>query len=782
VCEVQFGDAAWGVNISIETATENSSNVQSGDIIFTLSGNGAGFRSQGARLANITVGGIAGANVLTKVSGDLDNPNVFRPVSGIAIAKGTPVVYNGEFEILSAVNNNIWGNRVFNYVYGTGCTAPQLDSPADLALDESNVLTFIPDANAASTTIYIMLGNEVLYTITNFTSGSVINFPINGSFTIKGRSITGSSAFINSDLSDGISLTVDIADVAVGASEYCEWTFNPIGPGAAEISVANPNDTSNSDIAFLTWETTNGNIVITLKGTEENLTTTAFRDPAGFNVSNLTIGGIPALNLVVPTYGANQVTFAPIAGISIPKGTIIGYSGMVLYRVLPINTPNTELDNLWPSATFNYTYGTVCDESLVFNASSNGVDAVGKWRLVSVPLAKWTGYDFSFELLPRVVTRTLSSNATTTVTWITKNAQEEYTQGDAFMYQVSEADVNNSSANSNWNEGKIIFTSPVLADEIFTKPITSGQSVKYTLLGNPYLVPLPFTALTNGSNTGIIVPAGYYVVDPNGKTYTVHLDDESIPAWKGLIVQNLNGGNLTFTKPAPPVSPAPSLLSSVQPEKIIITASNNAGSTRTFVKRSESGQNTVGKYDLAFINVAAVEYPQIYTLKGSTALGINTVNVNDEDVIVPLGILVDYNGAMTLSFAGMDSYNCTVTLFDYQEGKSINLSGLSSYDYPTTVYGSAYSRFALQFGQSVPTETESLFSNIQTFVQDGKINIVSSKELQNVTIYNVSGLQIASINTSGISYVVNNILPSGVYLVRVVAIDNTVITQKVVLK
>ncbi|MCL1868154.1 MAG: hypothetical protein FWF72_04320, partial [Paludibacter sp.] len=640
VCEVQFGDVAWGVTISIETATEASGSIQPGDIIFTLAGNGAGFRAQGARLANITVGGVAGANVLTKVSGNLDNPNVFRPISGITIAKGTPVVYNGEFEILSAANSNIWGGRIFNYIYGTGCTAPQLDPPADLALDASNSLTFTPDANAASTTIYIMLGDEVLYTIANFTSGSVINFPINGSFTIKGRSITGSSAFLNSELSDGISLVIDIADAEVGTSEYCEWTFNPTGPGSAEISAANPSDDPDSDIALLTWETTNGNIVITLKGTEENSSTTAFRDPAGFNVSNLTIGGIPALNLVTPTYGANQVTFAPIAGISIPKGTVIGYSGMVLYRVLPLNTPNTELDNLWPSATFSYTYGAVCDEPLIFDASSNGADAVGKWRLVSAPLASWTGNDFSFELLPRVVTRTLSSNATTTVTWVAADAQFGYAQGDAFMYQVSSADVN-GSANANWNDGKIIFTSPVLADETFTKSITSGQSVKYTLLGNPYLVPLPFASLTAGSNADIIVPAGYYVVNADGKTYTAHDNDENIPVWSGLIVQNLNGGDLTFTKPIP-VSPAPSLAGSVQMEKIIITAYNDAGSTRTFVKRSESGQSTVGKYDLAFINAAAVEYPQIYSLKGNVALGINTINITDEDVIVPLGIIANY--------------------------------------------------------------------------------------------------------------------------------------------
>jgi hypothetical protein len=358
VCEMQFGDAGWGLFISIETASQAEGDIQAGDILFTLSGTGAGFRAQGARLAAITVGGIAGANVLEKVSGNMDNPNVFRPIPGITINQGTPIVYNGEFEASSAVNNNIYGNRVFNYVYGTGCAAPPLDPPSNLVLD-NNVLTFEPDPEAASTAILIMLGDETLHTINNFVSGSTIEFPINGSFTIKGRSMTGSSAYLNSEPSGGIALVVDIPDGTVGASEYCKWEFNPTGTGSAVVTADNPNDEPDTDIAYLTWTTDNNDIMIFLTGTSENATTTAFRPPAGFNVNNLRIGGLPAINLVTPDYGDKTVVFTPVVGISIPKGTEITYNGMVLYRVLG-DTPNTELDNLYPTATFSYTYGAEC--------------------------------------------------------------------------------------------------------------------------------------------------------------------------------------------------------------------------------------------------------------------------------------------------------------------------------------------------------------------------------------------------------------------------------------
>ncbi|MDR0799439.1 MAG: T9SS type A sorting domain-containing protein [Dysgonamonadaceae bacterium] len=342
-------------HFSIETAAANNGNIQAGDILITISGTGAAFRGLGVRLANFTVAGVAGATVLTKVSGDLDNPNVFRPIAGLSIPKGTLISYNGELEYSITGNGNGWGGRTFNnYVYGSTCEIPQLDPPANLVLGANNVLTFTPDANAASTTVYVMLGDQVLMTIPNFTSGSTVNFPLNGTFTIKGRSITADATiYMNSELSTGVQLVVNIADGTVGESEYCEWEFNPTGAGSA---VA-PDD-PDADIAYLTWETIDNKIVVTISGTEEYAATTAFRAD-GLPIANLQVASIPALSWMTKTQTANKITFTPIAGITIPKGTPVTYNGMVLYRVIA-DAPNTELDNLWPTASFSYTYGASC--------------------------------------------------------------------------------------------------------------------------------------------------------------------------------------------------------------------------------------------------------------------------------------------------------------------------------------------------------------------------------------------------------------------------------------
>ena len=153
-----------------------------------------------------------------------------------------------------------------------------------------------------------------------------------------------------------------MSDASVGYSEYCRYAFDPEGEGAY------PND---SDLAYLTWTTAdNGDILVGIEGTTENAETTAFRAP-GLFIADITVGGLSAVNLLTITYSDSQLTLSPVAGISIPKGTVIAVNdGMVTYRVLPLGTPETELDNLWPRATLYYTYGSVCQFTAMDEATA----------------------------------------------------------------------------------------------------------------------------------------------------------------------------------------------------------------------------------------------------------------------------------------------------------------------------------------------------------------------------------------------------------------------------
>ena len=482
-----------------------------------------------------------------------------------------------------------------------------------------------------------------------------------------------------------------------------------------------------------------------------------------------TVQGIQSNQNVTFTLGSSIDNLSSILYIRIVTLTAASGSG---------NRPHTAIDDF----VLNYTIPPI-----IFNASNEGVnaiDAVGKWRLVSAPLdivktdIRFGNNSTAYKSL--VAPATPDAN----YTWATIGGTPTFTGGIGFAYQVNSAVANEN--NASWQNGIITFPASSAHDATYYIVPVDGN-VHYVLTGNPYyrVITLSHFAGNNLSTDG------YYTTNAAGNTFPLVTDNPNIAIWQGIILgssdgEDLDGDHIAIYKD--PLSPAPSPApAAVSNSKITVTAHNNNGTSSAYINNGSNGTAIVGKHDMSFLNMGENQTVQVYTSKinssGATRkLALNTINIDTEDVTVPLGIFTNAADNVTLTLTGMDSYNNSVTFIDYQEGKSVNLSGLASYDYPTSVSGSTDNRFALQFGQPVPTGTESLAANVQTFVRDGKINIVSSKELQNVTIYSVSGSLIASVNINGVTYVVNSILPSGAYLVRVSAADNTATTQKVVLK
>jgi hypothetical protein len=371
----------------------------------------------------------------------------------------------------------------------------------------------------------------------------------------------------------------------------------------------------------------------------------------------------------------------------------------------------------------------------------------------------------------------MNPTTTNTFTWTTQtNENYSFSQGQAFAYQVSPKDLGENNNAANWNNGILTFENHTLAGDFFFG-IPAAEDAKYSLLGNPYTVPINIEDLAGPD--GAIIKVGYYSLNDDGLTFAAH-DTGTIDAWTGFLAVNSGGGSLAFAKPSNAPAPAPALAATPR-ERMTVTAANENGSHYTILKRNQYGSSTaIGNFDLDFINGGLLEYPQIFTLKNDVQLGINAINENEENVTVPLGIVADYNGPITLSLAGMDSYNCTVTLTDNLASQPIDLTGLSTYDYPTTIDGNVSTRFALQFGQRVPTALQTTeTANVQAFVRDGKITVVSSDALQNVTVYSVSGAQVFNAATAGTAtYTVNEKLPAGAYLVTVRTAKETK-TQKV---
>ena len=154
-----------------------------------------------------------------------------------------------------------------------------------------------------------------------------------------------------------IMLIAGVASKAAGSSAYCGYLFDPSSGG-------NANATTN-DAVNISWYTmANGEVVITM----DNYGTNPYALFRNFNLGSLKVNGTPSSNYFTLSYNGltavpaptNQTYYKQV--ILTPKSAIPDNASLVFSGVLEYMTANVapDLDNLWPTATFTYTYGTSC--------------------------------------------------------------------------------------------------------------------------------------------------------------------------------------------------------------------------------------------------------------------------------------------------------------------------------------------------------------------------------------------------------------------------------------
>ncbi|MDR2823887.1 MAG: T9SS type A sorting domain-containing protein, partial [Prevotellaceae bacterium] len=383
--------------------------------------------------------------------------------------------------------------------------------------------------------------------------------------------------------------------------------------------------------------------------------------------------------------------------------------------------------------------------------------ALGKWALVSVPKEEWKVSDFSFKGSPSYYAKQMQGDGT----WTSyQSGNIDLNAGDAFALKYrNDISIANYTAQGN----KKLFVAPFVTADV-TKEVAAGS--RYALTGNPYTEDITAENISLEDN----LKDGIFILNDDGNSYiSPDIAGVTIPAFTGFIVESYNteaDGSVEFTAPVS-VAGAPSSTTTASP-KITVTASNEFGSGYTIVKNNDNGQGVVGRYDMSFLNAGEQPYPQLFTTKATTdgatqRLAINTVNT--DNTTIPLGIFTTYNGTIILSFAGMDTYHCDVTLL--ANGESTDISGLSAFTLTTYVDGNADGSFAIALSPKVPTGINNAqSSNVQAFDMDGKINIVSTDLLHNVSIYGIDGKLIYSTNKINSTTFATDRLSAGVYLIK----------------
>jgi len=426
---------------------------------------------------------------------------------------------------------------------------------------------------------------------------------------------------------------------------------------------------------------------------------------------------------------------------------------------------------------------------------------VGIWELPSFQhyMASSPDYDL-FQAINQVQTYVSTGADTGTSTYYNiVNSGGQYVPG-ATSYNIDRDASANQLANGN-----------VEKDLSFLSNDEAGGS--FALVGNPYMAALDFDALyANTANASAIKPC-YQVWTDNGtsKGYVAYtqtgyagvITDNSLTNYiaplQAFLVENpgsLTSASLQFTEGMTAVNNTAELRSSiVNGNKLDIIARNPVAGVLAFIAKRDGGQDEFGNMDARKIINGITDVPEIYTLKpynsNSIAVGANVIN--NDDLLIPIGLATSYTGNITLSFSGMDSYDANLSLIDAATNKEIDLTGLASYDYtvenyaPKTVNNTVVAtddRFFIRISKTVTGLTGTAIEKANVYESNGFIQIVSeaSNPVKEVEVYNQQGALIykkSSINT--ISYTVDRNLPVGAYIVKVIS-EKTADNVKVIVK
>ena len=330
---------------------------------------------------------------------------------------------------------------------------------------------------------------------------------------------------------------------------------------------------------------------------------------------------------------------------------------------------------------------------------------------------------------------------------------------------------------------------------------------KFALIGNPYMAALNFEKFYLENQD--LIKDNYRiwtdgVSAPDYRIYSYVLGEDNVELSKyiaplqGFIVEkkeNATTGQLIATEDMAEVMHTAVLRSSVNQKNILnIVAGNKIAENRTFIAEREGGQAGFGDMDARRIINDISDAPKIYTLKPykNSMVAAAFSIINNENLLIPLGLATSYTGNITLTFSGMDSYDANLTLIDALTKQEFNLTGLASYDYtfnytPKKLNGEAAvceDRFFIRISKTVTDIPKTLVAKVNVFESNGLIQVVSgaSNPIREVAVYDLQGLMIYKANAvNAISHTVALNPPAGAYIVKVISektIDNVRVVKR----
>ena len=193
-----------------------------------------------------------------------------------------------------------------------------------------------------------------------------------------------------------------------------------------------------------------------------------------------------------------------------------------------------------------------------------------------------------------------------------------------------------------------------------------------------------------------------------------------------------------------------------------LTAERDAYRSTALLTRQDDATNSyeADKDAVILLDTELEEIPQVYTIAGTRAVGVNVARQID---LVPLGVYAGKGkGEVTLTIEGIGDWVETLYLYDAVTRKSTELTGDS---HTLRLDGGSHGRYFLRSG--LPTGNERIADAASISVYSavpGKVVAGAGEALKRIQVFTPMGRLVRTLYPARPTYAFD--LPAGIYIIR----------------
>ena len=193
-----------------------------------------------------------------------------------------------------------------------------------------------------------------------------------------------------------------------------------------------------------------------------------------------------------------------------------------------------------------------------------------------------------------------------------------------------------------------------------------------------------------------------------------------------------------------------------------LTAERDAYRSTALLTRQDDATNSyeADKDAVILLDTELEEIPQVYTIAGTRAVGVNVARRIDQ---VPLGVYAgEGKGEVTLTIEGIGDWAETLYLYDAVTRKSTELSDNT---YTLRLDGSSHGRYFLSAGSPTGNEGVGDAESISVYsAVSGRVVASASEVLKRIQVFTPMGRLVHTLYPARPTYTFD--LPGGIYIIR----------------